>query len=115
MKQSEITRLYGENFFILQFQSRFGIILVMDKLTHKLTKLRSDLSLHHYLKNHPEVARGMTVKEVNGLIDSLSADTLPTEPILPGANKPQRSYQEVLASVKSWRVENTNAKGGREI
>ena len=69
----------------------------MEKLTQKLTKLRDDFSLHYYLKHHPEAAKGMTVKEVNNLIDSLGTG----EPTLPGANMPQRSYQDVLAGVRS--------------
>lgn len=69
----------------------------------KLTKLRDDFNLYVYLKRHPEEARGMTVKEVNGLIDSLGADMLPTEPTLPKATMPLRSYQEVLANVQSGR------------
>ena len=69
----------------------------MEKLTKKLTKLRDDFNLHVYLKRNPEKAQGMTVKEVNSLIDSLGTG----EPILPGANMPQRSYQDVLASVRS--------------
>lgn len=82
----------------------------MEKLIKKLTKLNDDFNLHRYLKNHPEVARGMTVKEVNSLIDSLGTG----EPILPGANMPQRSYQAVLASVKS-NIAAGRAVDGREM
>ena len=83
----------------LTFRVAHYIISVM-KIIEKLSKFKHDYDLSRYLKNHQKEANGMTVKEINHLIDSVTGGAdLEKAPVVKGGLK--RTYQEVLESVKS--------------